>query len=176
MAKDTGKDLAADALVKASEVEIMPPDILNQAQLGLDPEKYFAREKVGMALLGRTLGLTVVTNLKMRENLERAADTLVKDIVDRPIPENEELACKVMSLKIRAAGGLAILSARHISLTLELTNLAEMQGRVNLKGTAKKVAPQTFVGTNYVQINGNQPTVASEPKAVEDDGDKTAKI
>jgi hypothetical protein len=176
MPKDNGKDLAADALVKAGEVEIMAPEILKQAQLGLDPNKYFAREQVGKALLGHTLGLTVASNLKMRENLERASDTLVADIVDRPIPENEELACKVMSLKIRAASGLAILSARHISLTMELTNLAELQGRVNLKGAAKSLAPQTFVGTNFVQINGNQPTVASEPKPVEDDSDKTTNL
>lgn len=175
MPKDSGKDLAANALVvskTANEAEIMPPDILQQAQLGLDPTKYFAREKVGEALLGHTLGIMVAGNLKMREHLERAADVLASDIMERPLPEDEELACKVMGLKVRAATGLATLQARHISLTTELTNLAELQGRVNLKGTAKKVAPQQFVGTNYVQINTSQPTVASEAKPIEDDSDK----
>jgi hypothetical protein len=171
--KDNSKDLAAEAIVQSGKFVIERPEILKQAQLGLDPEKYFAREQVGRALLGHTLGLTVASNLLMREHLERAAGTLVVDIVDRPLPENDELACKIMSLKIRAASGLAILSARHISLTLELTNLAEMQGRVDMKGKAKTIAPQTFVGTNYVQNNIQQPTVALEGKPVEDDRDKT---
>lgn len=161
------RELAATALSKVDQPDLTPA-LLKTAKLGLDPERYFAREQVGVALLGHTLGLAVASNLQMRENLERAANVLVSDIIEEKMPDDGEQANELRSLKIKAAGGLAVLAARNLNLTLELTNLAELQGRVNKHTTKKRIAPQAFIGTNYVQINTPPPAVVKPTKPTED--------
>lgn len=162
------RELAATALSVEADHPLQSKDIIKTADLGLSPEKYLAREQVGLSLLGHTLGLAVASNLQMRENLERAATVLVNDIIEEPLPPDTEQANELRGLKIRAASGLAVLAGRNLNLTLELTNLAELKGRVDKNQKQKRIAPQVFVGTNYVQNNGTPPAVVNQPKPTED--------
>lgn len=152
-------ELASRALTEKPEKEIgdLEESVLQKARLGFDVDKFLAREEVGEALLSHSIGMALVANLKMRDRLETASDILHEEVLSRPVPEAEEPALATLNLKIKAAQGAATLAERHMKLTTELLQLVEVKGHVRGKVKGHKLAPQTFTGTNYVQINHNEP-------------------
>lgn len=166
--KKSEAELAAEAIVNSNIIETRPPPaMLELAGLNLDWDKLDAREKAGIALIGKTIGIAIAANLNMREQIETASKILVDEIIKRqPLPDDED-PLRLLELKIKAGTGLAVMVSKHTELTRELTQMAVVKAHTDKQQINKRVAPQVFLGTNYVQ-NNVQANEVDKPEYLKD--------